>query len=66
MCYMLPFLSALLSNILPTNKKILDRLLPSTLHRSFIILNSLLNPVIYCWRSTVIRKAMLQVLKTLR
>jgi len=66
MCYMLGFLSALLSIILPANKKMLERLLPSILHRSFIMLNSFLNPVIYCWRSTVIRKAMLQLLKKSR
>ena len=62
-CYMLGLLSALLSIILPPNKEILDKLLPSTLYVSFIILNSLLNPVIYCWRSTVLRKEMLQLLK---
>ena len=65
-CYMLGFLSALLSITLPANKEILDKLLPSTLYVSFIILNSLLNPVIYCWRSTVLRKAMLQLLKKSR
>ena len=66
MCYILAFLSALLSIISPANKKILDTLLPSSLYVSFIILNSLLNPVIYCWRSTVIRKAMLQLFKKSR
>jgi len=63
MCYILGFLSLLLPIISPANKKILDTLLPSTLYGSFIILNSLLNPVIYCWRSKVIRKAILQLLK---
>ena len=62
-CYSLGLLSALLSIVLPANKEILDTLLPSTLYVSFIILNSLLNPVIYCWRSTVLRKEMLQLLK---
>ena len=62
-CYMLGLLSALLSIILTANKEILDKLLPSTLYVSFIILNSLLNPIIYCWRSAVLRKAMLQLLK---
>jgi len=63
MCYILGFLSVLLSIISPANKKILHTLLPVTLYGSFIILNSLLNPVIYCWRSKVIRKAILQLLK---
>ena len=58
MCYMPELLSALLSEILSANTKILDRLLPSSFRLSFIALNSLLNPVIYCWRSKVIRKAM--------
>ena len=58
MCYILRLLSALLSIILPADKKMLDRLLPSTLERSFIILNSFLNPVISCWRSTILCKAM--------
>ena len=65
-CYMFGFLAALLSFILPAYKKILDKLLPSTLYAGFIILNSFLNPVIYCCRSTVIRKAMLQLLKKSR
>ena len=65
-CYMVGLLPAFLSIMLPANKKILDSLLPSSLHRSFIILNSLLNPVIYCWKSRVIRKAMLQLLKKSR
>ena len=66
MCYILGFLFPLLSIILSAHKKTLDTLLPSTLYRSFIILNSLLNPVIYCWRSKVIRKAMLQLFKKSR
>ena len=65
-CYMLGFLSALLAIILPANKGILDTLLPDTLVVSFYILNSLLNPVIYCWRSTALRKAMTQLFKKSR
>ena len=30
---------------------------------SFVMLNSLLNPIIYCWRSKVIRNALLQLMK---
>ena len=58
MCYMPILLSALLFAILPVNKKILESLFPASFFFSFIVLNSLLNPVIYCWRSKVIRKAM--------
>lgn len=42
-------------------QKILDSLLPFAL--SFFMLNSLLNPIIYCWRSTEIRETMIHLLK---
>lgn len=66
MCYMPILLSALLFAILPVNKKILDSLFPSSFFFSFVVLNSLLNPVIYCWRCTAIRKAMLELLRKSR
>ena len=62
MCYIPELLFALIFEILPAYKKILDTLFPSSFRFSFVVLNSLLNPVIYCWRSTAIRKAMLQLL----
>ena len=33
---------------------------------SFILLNSLFNPIIYCWRSKIIRHALMELLRSLR
>lgn len=55
-CYLSAFLIPLVSIIFPYIEI-------KHVRFSCFLLNSLLNPIIYCWRSTTIREAMMQVLK---
>ena len=52
-------LSTLSAGFLPHRLSII----PWPLTFSFVIFNSLYNPIIYCWRSKVIREALLQLLR---
>lgn len=61
MCYFLGFFTSLGGIIFPDWSGILGSLEP--LRLSCYILNSLVNPIIYWWKSAAIRKAMIQILK---
>ena len=63
--YLPGFLSALAYGVSPDPSSLLHRITASTrpLRFTSFMLNSLLNPVIYCWRSTVIRHALLGLLR---
>ncbi len=61
LCYFLGFFTILVSKIFPQLITMFGAFAPFRL--SCFIFNSLLNPIIYCWRSTAIRKEMIQLLK---
>ncbi|XP_078359602.1 alpha-1A adrenergic receptor-like [Oculina patagonica] len=60
-CYFLGLVAALAITIFPDWTQVFSSFSPFRM--SCFILNSLLNPIIYCWRSTAIREAMIQLLK---
>ena len=65
LCYLPGFLSSLAYQVSPDPASLLHRITRSSRPMRFtsFMLNSLLNPIIYCWRSRVIRDALLQLLK---
>ena len=61
MCYSPGFLSSLAYEVSPNPASLLKRITASSRPMRFasFLLNSLLNPIIYCWRSTTIREVLL-------
>ena len=64
-CYLPGFLSAVMYAIFPDPSSLPNRVTASSqpMRFSSFMMNSFVNPIIYCWRSKVMRQAMLQLLR---